>query len=96
MTLNPKKLSRWIERKGEAYLEWDERRSKARLDKNLREQKTYWILLALCAAMICFGFWDHANVIIIRSWCLMALSVVFLKCIQLTLIALRENGFIDK
>jgi hypothetical protein len=96
MMVDPDKISRWVERKATAYLAWDERRTQAQFDKGLKVKRAYWILLALCGAMLVLGLMDHVNVAAIRSACALAAIVVFLKFVQFTLIALHRGGGSDE
>ena len=96
MMLDPDRIFRWVERKATSYLAWDERRTQGRLSKALKAKRRYWILLALCGAMLILGLMDHVNVVAIRSACALAAIIVFLKLVQFTLIALHRGGGSDE
>jgi hypothetical protein len=95
MMVDPDKISRWVERKTTAYLLWDERRP-ARLEKALRTKRHFWFLLASCGAMLVLGLMDHVNVAVIRSACALGGIVVFMKFVQLTMIAWHQGGVSDE
>jgi hypothetical protein len=90
---DPEKCSRWIERKVTAYMAWNERRAKARLEKTLNDHHTLEICIALCVILLVMGLIDHENAIYLRLVCELAAIVVFLKFMQLIAIALhRKEG----
>lgn len=89
MKVDPEKFGRWVERKGQAFIAWDDRRTKARREKTLKDHRTLEICIALCAVLVVMGLASHASTTYLRSVCTLAAFVVFLKFIQLTIIALH-------
>ena len=93
---DPEKLSRWLERKGRAYMAWHDRRAKARREKTLNDHHTLEICIALCTVLLVLGSINHQNAIYLRSVCELAAIVVFLKFVQFIAIALHRKGGSDE
>ncbi|MDD2794627.1 hypothetical protein [Acidocella sp.] len=96
MKINPDKISTWVEGKASAYLEWDKRRTQARFEKALKLKRYFWILLGICCLLFLLGLMDHLNAAAISSACALALIVVFMKFVQLTMIALHGKEGSDE
>jgi hypothetical protein len=93
---DPERFSHWIERKAEAYIAWSDRRAKARFEKTLNDHHTLEICIALCAILLVLGLLNHLDAIFLRSVCELAAIVVFLKFLQLMMIALHRKEKSDK
>jgi len=93
---DPEKLSHWIERKAMAYLAWNDRRAKARFEKTLNDHHTMEICIVLCAILLVMGLINHMDAAFLRSVCELAALVVFMKFVQLTMIALHRKGKSDE
>lgn len=94
--IDPDKISRWVERKATVYLTWDDRRRQAKFDKTLKTKRLFWFMLALCSAMFLLGLLDHVNAVTIRCACALASIVVFMKFVQLTMIAIHRREGSDE
>jgi hypothetical protein len=90
------KFSRWVGRKAMAYMAWNDHRAKARLEKTLNNHHTLEICVALCVILLALGLINHQNAMFLRSVCEMAMMVVFLKLVQLIMIALHRTGKSDE
>lgn len=96
MKVDPKKFSAWIERKGIAFLEWDERRTKARQEKVLKDHHTLEFCMVLCVLLLIFGVVNHASGAYLRALSALALFIAIMKLWQLTIIFLRGDGGTSK
>jgi hypothetical protein len=93
---DPEKFSRWIERKGRAYVAWHDRRAKARRKKTLNDHHTLEICIALCTILLVLGLINHQSAIYLRLVCELAAIVVLLKFVQFIAIALHRNEGSDE
>ena len=93
---DPEKFSRWVEHKVMAYVAWNDRRAKARLEKTLNDHHTLEICVALCVILLVMGLIDHMDAAFLRSVCELAGIVVFVKLVQLIMIALHRTGKSDE
>ena len=96
MKVDPKKISVWIERKGVAFLEWDDRRTKARQEKVLKDHHTLEFCMGLCVLLLIFGVVNHASGAYLHALSGLALFIAVMKLWQLATIVLRGHGGISK
>jgi hypothetical protein len=96
MKVDPEKFGWWIERKGQALLVWDERRTTARQEKTLRDHHTLEICIALCAVSLILGLMGRESAACLRSICVLAAFIVFLKFLQFTVIVLNGKEGADE
>lgn len=79
-----------------AYVAWHDRRAKARLEKTLNDHHTLEICIVLCVILLVMGLVDHMDTSFPRSVCELAGIVVFVKLVQLMMIAVRRTGRSDE
>ena len=95
MKFEPEKLFRWVERRGIAFLEWDDRRTKARQEKMLKDHHTLEFSMGLCVLLLIFGLVNHASRAYLHALIALALFIAVMKLWQLAIIAMRgkrEDG----
>ena len=96
MKFDPAKFALWIERKASAFLEWEDRRTKAKQEKMLKDHHTLEFCMGLCVLLLLFSLVNHASRAYLHSLLALALFIAVMKLWQLAIIALRGSGGASK
>jgi Flp pilus assembly protein TadB len=96
MKIDPNKISHWLERKADAYDEWFEHWAKNQRKRVLKDHRTLEIAILGCAILIILGLITHLGVPALRSVCVLAGVIVYVKIWQFVMIALHPDEESDK